>query len=165
MDYTDITFILEKGKYDTLLLDRDGVINEYRPNDYVKRWEEFIFIPEFLEAIPQWSKWVKRIVIITNQRGISKGLYTEEDLREIHAKMIESIEKAGGRIDKIYHCAAMDKKDPNRKPQPGMFHQMLKDFPDTNPDKCLMVGDMMTDMEFANNCGIAGILINEKPAI
>ncbi|MBO7506101.1 MAG: phosphatase, partial [Paludibacteraceae bacterium] len=73
MNYTDITFILEFGIYDTLLLDRDGVINQYRPNDYVKRWDEFAFIPEFLEAIPQWSKLVKRIVIVTNQRGISKG--------------------------------------------------------------------------------------------
>lgn len=165
MNYTDVTIILETGKYTTLLLDRDGVINEYRPNDYVKKWEEFAFIPAFLEAIPQWSKLVKRIVIVTNQRGISKGLYTEKDLEEIHTKMTEGIEKAGGRIDKIYHCTAMDKNDPNRKPQPGMFHQMLEDFPGTNPDECLMVGDMISDMEFANNCGIAGILINEKPAI
>ncbi len=163
MNYTDITFILELGRYDTLLLDRDGIINEYRPNDYVKKWDEFAFIPAFLEVIPQWSKLVKHIVIITNQRGISKGLFTEEDLQEIHDKMVKQIEKVGGRIDKIYHCTALDNKDPNRKPQTGMFQQMLKDFPETDVNRCLMVGDMMSDMQFACNCGIAGILINEKP--
>lgn len=163
MNYTDITFILELGIYDTLLLDRDGVINQYRPNDYVKRWDEFAFIPEFLEAIPQWSKLVKRIVIVTNQRGISKGLFTEEDLQDIHQRMIHEIERNGGRIDKIYHCTALSNSDPNRKPQTGMFRQMLKDFPEVIPDRCLMVGDAISDMQFANNCGIAGILINEHP--
>lgn len=159
MTYSDITLILETGVYDTLLLDRDGVINQYRPNDYVKKWSEFEFIPEFLEEIGNWAKQVKRIVIVTNQRGIAKGLFSEEDLQEIHQKMIAEIESAGGKIDKIYHCTAMENNHPNRKPQTGMFQQLLKDYPETDLNRCLMVGDMPSDMEFASNCGIAGIMI------
>ena len=162
MTYTDITLILESGVYDTLLLDRDGVINQYRPNDYVKKWEEFAFIPDFLEAIPQWSKLVKRIVIVTNQRGISKGLFSEDDLKDVHQRMVDQIQKIGGRIDKIYHCTALDNNDPNRKPQTGMFRQLLADYPETDANRCLMIGDMNSDMEFASNCNIAGILINPE---
>ena len=160
MTYQDISLILESGVYDTLLLDRDGVINQYRPNDYVKCWDEFAFIPEFLEEIGTWSKLVKRIVIVTNQRGVSKGLYTEDELNMIHQKMVDGIRSAGGKIDKIYYCTALEKDHPNRKPQNGMFRQLLADYPETDTDRCLMIGDMTSDMDFANNCGIAGILVN-----
>ncbi len=161
MNYSDITTLLQTGKYDTLLLDRDGVINVLRPNDYVKSWEEFIFIPSFLEAIPQWSQLVSRIVIVTNQRGVAKGLFTEEALNDIHQRMVEEIQQTGGRIDRIYYCTALSKDDPNRKPQPGLFKQLQKEFPETDPQRCLMIGDMPSDMEFAQNCGIEGILISE----
>ena len=160
MTYTDISFILELGKYDTLLLDRDGVINKYRPNDYVKNWNEFEFIPDFLSAISTWTKHVKRIIIVTNQRGVGKGLFSEDTLNDIHDKMKEEIENSGGHIENIYYCTALGDKAPNRKPQPGMFRQMLKDYPDIDPNRCLMVGDQLSDMEFASNCGIAGIMIN-----
>lgn len=58
--------------YDTLLLDRDGVINRLRPNDYVKCWDEFEFLPGVLETLSKWNKQVKRIFIVTNQRGVGK---------------------------------------------------------------------------------------------
>lgn len=160
MTYTEINFILELGIYDTLLLDRDGVINKLRPGDYVKNWEEFEFIPEFLATIPQWTKRVKHIIVVTNQRGVGKKLFSEENLINIHNKMKEEIEKVGGKIEAIYYCTALDDKNPNRKPQPGMFHQILKDYPDINPNHCIMVGDQLSDMQFANNCGIAGIMVN-----
>ena len=162
MTYAEIGLILESGVYDTLLLDRDGVINQYRPNDYVKDWSEFEFIPEFLESISEWSKHVKRIFIVTNQRGIGKGLYTESTLNEIHEKMESKIEEAGGHIDDIYYCTALGDKAPNRKPQPGMFRQILKDYPDIKPDRCIMVGDQPSDMQFASNCGIAGIMVSNE---
>ena len=60
--------------YDTLLLDRDGVINKLRPNDYVKCWEEFEFVPGIFEVLSKWSKHFKYIFIVTNQRGVGKGV-------------------------------------------------------------------------------------------
>ena len=87
--------------YDTLLLDRDGVINRLRPNDYVKCWDEFEFLPNVLDALSKWNKQVKHIFIVTNQRGVGKGLMTEDDLFGIHKRMCDEITCHGGRIDKI----------------------------------------------------------------
>ena len=81
--------------YDTLLLDRDGVINRLRPNDYVKCWEEFEFLPGVFEALKKWTPIVKHIFVVTNQRGVGKGVMSENDLLEIHQKMIAEIEIMG----------------------------------------------------------------------
>ena len=81
--------------YDTLLLDRDGVINRLRPNDYVKCWEEFEFLPGVFEALKKWTPIVKHIFVVTNQRGVGKGVMSENDLLEIHQKMIAEIENHG----------------------------------------------------------------------
>ena len=88
--------------YDTLLLDRDGVINKLRPDDYVKCWEEFEFLPGVFEALVKWNMQFRYIIIVTNQRGIGKGVMTDEDLSNIHGRMMEEIERQGGRVDKIY---------------------------------------------------------------
>ena len=90
--------------YDTLLLDRDGTINVHIIGDYVRKWSDFEFIPGALEALAKFAKHFKHIFIVTNQRGIGKGKYTEADLMDIHNKMNAEIKKAGGRIDKIYYC-------------------------------------------------------------
>ena len=70
--------------FETLMLDRDGVINRLRPNDYVKKWEEFEFLPGIFEALKVWNTHFKHIFIVTNQRGIGKGVMSEEDLMDIH---------------------------------------------------------------------------------
>ena len=111
--------------YNTLLLDRDGVINRLRPNDYVKCWAEFEFLPDVLEALAEWSKHFKYIFIVTNQRGIGKGVMTEQDLLEVHQRMCKEIFSHGGRIDKIYYCIALTEEDNRRKPGNGMFLDCL----------------------------------------
>ncbi len=145
--------------YDTILLDRDGVINRLRPNDYVKCWKEFDFLPEVKETIAKWSKQVKYIFVVTNQRGVGKGLMTESDLADVHSKMVSEIEAVGGRIDRIYYCTSLTEEDIRRKPGRGMFDDILSDYPDVTLEHCLMVGDAESDMQFANNCGIKGIKI------
>lgn len=145
--------------YDTLLLDRDGVINCLRPNDYVKCWTEFEFLPDVLETLSAWSRQVKYLFIVTNQRGVGKGLMTEDDLLAIHKRMCDEITRHGGRIDKIYYCTALTEEDCRRKPRTGMFKEMLRDYPDIRPAGCLMIGDSDSDMEFAENCGIKGVKV------
>lgn len=152
---------LDVNGYDTLLLDRDGVINRLRPNDYVKYWTEFEFLPDVLEALAEWSKHFKYIFIVTNQRGIGKGVMTEQDLLEIHRRMCDEIYFYGGRIDKIYYCTALTEEDNRRKPGNGMFLDILNDYPDVARERCLMIGDSDSDMEFAKNCGIKGIKVYE----
>lgn len=150
---------IDVSGYDTLLLDRDGVINRLRPNDYVKCWEEFEFLPNVLETLSKWSKQVKHIFIVTNQRGVGKGLMTETDLQDIHTKMCQEIERNRGRIDKVYYCTALTEADLRRKPGIGMFLDILNDFSDVDPITCLMIGDSDSDMKFARNCGITGIKV------
>ena len=145
--------------YDTLLLDRDGVINRLRPNDYVKCWDEFEFLPGVLETLSKWNKQVKRIFIVTNQRGVGKGLMTENDLSDIHKRMCDEIAHHGGHIDKVYYCTALTEEDSRRKPGTGMFKEILYEYPDIRPSDCLMIGDSDSDMKFADNCGIRGIKV------
>lgn len=142
---------------ETLLLDRDGVINRLRPNDYVKQWSEFEFLPNVKETLAAWAQAVKYIFVVTNQRGVSKGLMTEDDLNAIHHQMCQEIELVGGRIDHIYYCTSLTEEDPRRKPGIGMFLDILRDHPDINPITTLMIGDSDSDMQFAQNCGIRGI--------
>lgn len=145
--------------YDTILLDRDGVINRLRVNDYVKRWEEFEFLPGVLDVLAKWNRQVRHLFVVTNQRGVGKGLMSEKDLVDIHQRMCAEIEKQGGRIDKIYYCTALTEADNRRKPGRGMFDEILRDYPDVSPSGCLMIGDSESDMKFAENCGIKGIKI------
>lgn len=139
---------------DTLLLDRDGVINRLRPNDYVKSWEEFEFLPGVFNAMETFAQHVKHIFIVTNQRGVGKGVMTEQELLHIHEKMCSEVVAHKGRIDKIYYCTALAESDSRRKPNIGMFADILRDYPDIKHESCLMVGDSDSDMEFAMNCGI-----------
>lgn len=141
--------------FDTLLLDRDGTVNVHLIGDYVKCWDEFEFIPGAFEAMSRFSKHFKHIFIVTNQRGIGKGKFTETDLADIHSHMVEEINKAGGRIDGIYYCTSMTEEDIRRKPGRGMFDDIQRDYPDIVPSRTLMVGDGDVDKEFAKNCGIA----------
>lgn len=145
---------IEVNNYDTILLDRDGTINVHIIGDYVRTWEDFEFIPDVPETISEWSKAGKRIIIVTNQRGIGKGKYSEADLLDIHAHMVDEIEKLGGRIDGIYYCSALTEEDIRRKPGRGMFDDILRDYPDVDPATTLMVGDGEVDRNFAENVGI-----------
>lgn len=143
----------------TLFLDRDGVINHEKHQDYVYNYDEFIFYDGVLEAMKIFADTFGVIVITTNQRGIGKGLMTETDLHAIHAAMIRDIEAAGGRIDKIYFCTSLDNSHPNRKPQPGMALEAQKDFPQIDMDHSLMVGNNISDMEFGRNAGMHTVFV------
>ena len=140
--------------YDTLLLDRDGTINVHLIGDYVKNWDDFEFIPGVLEAMPRFAQHFKHIFIVTNQRGIGKGYYSESALEDIHVRMVEEINKAGGRIDGIYYSTSLTEDDIRRKPGRGMYDDILRDFPDVEPAKTLMIGDGDVDYFFAQNCCI-----------
>ena len=142
---------------DTLLLDRDGVLNRLRPGDYVKTWSEFEWLPGALEALCEAARKFPRIYIVTNQRGVGRGLMTQEALDDVHARMLSDVAAAGGRIDGIYVCTAVSDEDPCRKPARGMFDALLLEHPEVRPERTAMIGDSKSDMEFAANCGICGI--------
>jgi D-glycero-D-manno-heptose 1,7-bisphosphate phosphatase len=143
----------------TLFLDRDGVINFERNNDYVKAWEEFKFYDESIKALPLLAAKFKTIVITTNQKGVGKGIMTENSLQTIHHNMVGEIVKLGGRIDHIFYCTDLDNDSINRKPQPGMALQAKEKFPSIDFTKSIMVGNRTSDMEFGRNAGLHTVFL------
>lgn len=142
------------AKADTLFLDRDGVLNRHLPGDYVKSWEQWEWMPGVLSEVAKWADIFHHIVLVTNQRGVGKGLMSEAQLEAIHARMQAEIEAAGGRIDLILTCKALREDDPRRKPQPGMFFEAQEKFPDIDAKSSVMLGDSPSDAAFAQNCGM-----------
>lgn len=143
----------------TLFLDRDGVVNDEIKGGYVLNWDMFRFSNGVLEALPVLAGKFERIVMVTNQRCIGKGLLTEEGLKAIHAQMLTEIETHGGRIDRIYHCPDLTNDSPCRKPNGGMAQQALKDFPEIDFSNAIMVGNTLGDMQFGKNQGMRTVFI------
>jgi len=139
----------------TLFLDRDGVINNEKHMDYIHTWDQFKFYPGVKEAIKTFSQKFGNIFIVTNQRGVAKGLTKVEDLETIHKNLLNEIEQAGGRITKIYFCCDLDDTSKNRKPNPGMGLQAKEDFPEVDFTKSVMIGNTISDMGFGRNIGAA----------
>ena len=150
--------VLSSGA-DTLFLDRDGVINRWLPGDYVRSWDQFAFLPGILECLRKWAGRFKHIILVSNQRGVGKGKMTMEQLEQVHARMLAEIRAAGGRIDAVYTCTELDEDHPMRKPQPGMFLEACRDFPDIAPERSLMLGDSESDRDFAYACGMPFVLM------
>jgi len=147
-----------------LFLDRDGVINKHLPGDYVKNIGQFEFLPGVLEAIVKFNQFFSRIVIVTNQQGIGKGLYTEEDLNMVHTFMLDKVKEAGGRIDAVYFCPSLEKNnDLCRKPNVGMGLQAKSDFPEIDFKQSVMIGDSLSDLQFGRNLGMFTIWISSDP--
>jgi D-glycero-alpha-D-manno-heptose 1-phosphate guanylyltransferase len=143
----------------TLFLDRDGVINDERVGEYVLHWGEFIFSKGVLDVFKKLSDCFGRVIVISNQRGVGKGLMTEEDLQSIHLEMQREVEIVNGKIDKIYYCTEKDDKYFHRKPNPGMALQALHDFPDIDLSKSVMVGNKPTDMKFGRAAGMFTVFV------
>ena len=123
---------------------------------------EFVLLPGAIEAINKLSKLFGRIIIVTNQRGIGKGLMDVSALHEIHEHMIEEIEKGGGRIDALYYCAIDDDKHHDRKPNPGMPLEAAHMFPEIDFSKSIMVGDKMSDMTLGRNIGAYTVMVRSS---
>lgn len=148
-----------------VFLDRDGVINRKPPEgDYVKSWEEFEFLPGASKAIARLKRCGFRVIVVSNQRGISLGKLCEEELRAIHARMRAELQKAGATLDAIYYCPHAHNSCKCRKPEVGMFLEARRDFPDIDFSRSFVVGDSTADMEAAARLGSKKVLIGERAA-
>lgn len=146
--------------YKTLFLDRDGVINKEHEGDYIRKISEFEFLPGVLSAMPILAKLFDCIVIVTNQRGIGRGLMLEEDLLAIHEKMQKEVTAVGGRIDQIYYAMTPDKKHPYRKPNVGMGLHAKEDNPLIDFNHSIMVGNNMSDMYFGKGLEMQTVFVH-----
>jgi D-glycero-D-manno-heptose 1,7-bisphosphate phosphatase len=146
----------------TVFLDRDGVVNHKRPeNDYVKTWEEFKFLPGVFEALRLLQNANVRLVVVTNQRGIARGLFTESTLQAIHGRMRQALLDVGVTVDGIYYCPHEKNVCECRKPKLGLFWQAQRDYPGLRFDSSFVIGDALCDMEAAAGLGCPAYLVAE----
>lgn len=140
-------------------IDRDGVINRDLW-DYCYRPEDFDPIPGSIEAIARLRQHGYKIVIITNQGGIEKGIYTEKDVDRTHNYMLDLLGKAGcASIDAIYYSASSRKDDEYAKPNIGMFKRCEKEFPFIKFNQGYYIGDKISDLKAAVKIGAKPILV------
>ncbi len=146
----------------TLFLDRDGVINIESVGSYITSWSEFHFHDGALEALRIFSRFFGNIVVVSNQRGVGRGIMTLESLREINSNMRNAILDNGGRLDKVYSAIAVTDDDHNRKPNTGMGLQAQEDFPGIDFKKSVMIGNSISDMEFGKRLGMHTVFLTTK---
>ena len=150
-------------KLDTLFLDRDGVINVKLDGKYVKNTDEFEFIIGAETAISKLSKMFNRILIITNQQGIAKGIMSDKDLGFLHDYMLLELKANGGVIDKIYYCPHLAVVNCNcRKPNTGMIKQAIIDFPEIVLKYSYLIGDSDTDILAGNDMGLITVKVDNE---
>lgn len=143
----------------TLFLDRDGVLNYDAPGDYIRNLAMFHLYDHVPDFIYKLNKIFSRIFIVSNQRGVGRGIMKDETVQEIHRYMLGEIEKASGHIDRIYYSIATENTDPSRKPNPGIAFQAKKEFPEIRFNRSIMVGNKPTDMGFGKNAGMYTVFV------
>ena len=151
----------------TALLDRDGVLNKRAPKArYVRSWSEFEWLPGAKEALRLLNKAGYRVIVVSNQAGIGRGLMTETDLRQIHDKMRAEAAEAGGQIDKVYYCPHdWNEGCECRKPKPGLLFQAQREL-NLDLSRTVFVGDDERDGEAADRAGCLFVRVSEeKPLI
>lgn len=146
-----------------LFVDRDGVLNEKMPEGtYVTRPELLRVLPGVPEAVARMNRAGWRVVVVTNQRGIARGLFTEEDLAGVHRFLVVQLGEA--RLDAIYHCPhAGDAGCGCRKPAPGMLLRAAAEL-DLDLGASWMVGDHPSDVEAGRRAGVRTVWITREGA-
>ena len=147
--------------FDTLFLDRDGVINKKLEQRYVTNFDEFVFVKNSDIAIRKLHKIFKRILIVTNQQGIGKGIMTEDDLNLLHLQMQRKLSVDFDLIDKIYFCPCLEVDNCNcRKPKIGMLENAKLDYPDMKIEDSFLVGDSDSDIIAGKKFGLTTIKVS-----
>lgn len=147
----------------SLFLDRDGVLNRRIVDDYVKQPAEFEWLPGVLPALRALRPRFARIVVVTNQQGVGKGVMSSRDLEAVHHRMRGQAAAVGVAFDGVYVCTALEATRADcRKPRPGMAYTAQAEFPDIDFEKSIMVGDSPSDIAFGRSLGMTCVGIGER---
>ena len=146
--------------FDIVFLDRDGTINARVPR-YVTSGSELVLLPGAARAVADLNRSGARVVVVTNQRGIGTGELSAEQLDEVHATLAARLSEEGAHLDAIYVCPHEEGTCRCRKPGTGLFEAALEAAPWAEPARCVMVGDMVTDVLPASRLGLRAILVGD----
>jgi histidinol-phosphate phosphatase family protein len=150
----------------TVILDRDGVLNRKPAQaSYVRSWEEFEWITGAKEAIALLTQHGYRLIVVSNQAGIGRGVMSEEDLARVHERMLAEVAESRGAIEAIYHCPHdWNEGCECRKPRPGMLLQAQRDF-DLNLSRVVFLGDDERDAQAADAAGCRSLLVSADKSL
>lgn len=148
-----------------VFFDRDGVFNT--DTGYLHRIEDVEWIPGARELVARLTRAGFLLFVVTNQSGVARGYYTEEDVKKLHEAMNAEFSKSGGHITEWFYCphlsgapvAAYDVDCACRKPKPGMILSALEKY-NLEKENCLLIGDSPRDVEAAEAAGIRGYLFD-----
>jgi D-glycero-D-manno-heptose 1,7-bisphosphate phosphatase len=141
-----------------IFIDRDGVINCRRPDDYVLDWSQFLFVPGMRDALKQLASLGLPMIVISNQAAVGKGLLDAARLQEITARMRQELLLNGTPLAAAYYC--IHRADENcgcRKPKPGLLHEAANDFR-IDLQRSIFIGDSETDVQAARAAGCQPVL-------
>lgn len=153
------------AKNKAVFLDRDGVLN-HEQGDYIRRVEDFIILDNY-DALKTLQDKGYLLIVATNQGGLAKGWYTEEELAKMHIKLREAYHEHGVEFTDMFYCP----HHPNftgdcdcRKPKPGLLLQAIEKH-NIDPSKSYFIGDRERDVEAGTAAGVKGILIDSDQPI
>jgi histidinol-phosphate phosphatase family protein len=128
------------------------------PGEYIRSWDEFRFLPNIVDWIRLFNALGLLVIVVTNQRGVARGLMTEDALNDIHRCMEAELAKLGGRIDDIFCCVHDENKCDCRKPHPGLILKAAEKW-NIDLEGSLLIGDSESDREAARRSGVAFVLV------
>jgi len=144
--------------YPAIFLDRDGVIIENRPN-YVRSWEDVHIYPQSLTALASIHNSSFKIIVVTNQSAVGRGLISLKTANVINERLITEIEQHGGRIDRVFMCPHTPDEGCNcRKPQPGLILRAEKEL-SLDLTRSIMIGDALSDIQAGQSAGITRTML------
>lgn len=141
-----------------VFLDRDGVIIQNREN-YVCSWNDVEFLPSALNALERLSQTSYKIIVVTNQSAIGRGIITLQEAEAINRRIIKEIEKSGGRVDLFLTCPhAPEAHCLCRKPQPGLIQKAAEQL-SIDLESSALIGDALTDIQAGSAAGIKTLIL------
>ena len=151
------------GRPKIIFIDRDGVINkdpgDWTKYSYVTAWGEFHFLPGSKEALKLLKDNGIKVIIVSNQAGVSKGYFSKSDLDEVNRKMIEEIRLGGGEVEAVYYCIHQDTDNcACRKPKTGSFEDAAKKYGIDLKDT-YFIGDSHVDMAAGKKIGCKTVFV------
>jgi len=144
-----------------VFIDRDGTLNVDR--HYLHRFEDWEWIPGAVEAIKAFNEAGFLVIVISNQAGVARGMYSEADIKVLHARVDNELRRLGARIDAYYYCPHHPEFGENRdcacrKPSPGLIFQAQQDW-SIDLSRSWMIGDKLSDIEAGEAAGVESILV------
>lgn len=155
--------IRRMGGVKAIFIDRDGVINKdpggWTQTNYVTDWKDFHFIPGTLEALKILKEKGIKVIVASNQGGVNKGFYTQEQLNKVNELMLKEIRKSGGEIEEVFYCIHKDEDNCDcRKPRPGMLEIAAKKY-GIDPKATYFIGDDKKDILAGKKIGCKTVLV------